>query len=51
MVVLRRFHGSSSSAGGPPPNYDYNDEFIDGAYMFHDGIFSICFVYKSSFSI
>lgn len=29
MVALRR---SNSAAQG-----DYNDEFIDGAYMFHDG--------------
>lgn len=43
MVVLRRYHGSSP-AGGPSPNYDYNDEFVDGAYMFHDGSFSICLV-------
>lgn len=31
MIVLRRFHGSGAA------NYDHNDEFIDGAYMFHDG--------------
>lgn len=33
MIALRRFHGSGSS------NYDHNDEFIDGAYMFHDGLY------------
>lgn len=44
MIVLRRFHGSS---GGT--NISQNDEeFIDGAYMFHDGTayndkFQICF--------
>ncbi|XP_031640419.1 uncharacterized protein LOC116352170 [Contarinia nasturtii] len=32
MIALRRFHGS----GGASSNYDHNDEFIDGAYMFHD---------------
>lgn len=38
MIVLRRFHGTASlAAGGTTQNYDYNDEFIDGAYMFHDG--------------
>lgn len=46
MVVLRRYHGSSSPGGGPSPNYDYNDEFVDGAYMFHDGSFSIRFVFQ-----
>lgn len=31
MIALRRFHAGSSQ------NYDHNDEFVDGAYMFHDG--------------
>lgn len=35
MIALRRFHGSGG--GGGSANYDHNDEFIDGAYMFHDG--------------
>lgn len=33
MVVLRRSNSIAAS--------DYNDEFIDGAYMFHDGTFLI----------
>lgn len=42
MIALRRFHGSGSGSGGGVSggggaNYDHNDEFIDGAYMFHDG--------------
>lgn len=38
MIALRRFHGSSTgSASATSTNYDHNDEFIDGAYMFHDG--------------
>lgn len=38
MIALRRFHGTSSGgAGASSANYDHNDEFIDGAYMFHDG--------------
>lgn len=40
MIALRRFHGSGSGSGSGAnsPNYDHNDEFIDGAYMFHDGL-------------
>lgn len=38
MIALRRFHGSGGSA-----NYDHNDEFIDGAYLFHDGKFTCDF--------
>lgn len=42
MIALRRFHSSSQNinvqSNGASPN-DYNDEFIDGAYMFHDGKF------------
>lgn len=34
MIALRRFHGTGA---GSSANYDHNDEFIDGAYMFHDG--------------
>lgn len=43
MIALRRFHGSGSGSGGGGGagvggvNYDHNDEYIDGAYMFHDG--------------
>lgn len=38
MIALRRFHGSGSGANAAnSANYDHNDEFIDGAYMFHDG--------------
>lgn len=45
MIALRRFHGSSSSAAGASSaNYDHNDEFIDGAYMFHDGKLSITLI-------
>lgn len=41
MIALRRFHGSASGANGASaPNYDHNDEFIDGAYMFHDGLYN-----------
>lgn len=38
MIALRRFHSSINNVqpNGAGPN-DYNDEFIDGAYMFHDG--------------
>lgn len=40
MIALRRFHSTSQNnivqPNGAGPN-DYNDEFIDGAYMFHDG--------------
>lgn len=50
MIALRRFHGSASqstiamggNSGGP---HDHNDEFIDGAYMFHDGNIRICTYY------
>lgn len=42
MIALRRFHSTSTQAstsnGG---NGDYNEEFVDGAYMFHDGEFLI----------
>lgn len=43
MIALRRFHGSGSGggSGANSANYDHNDEFIDGAYMFHDGLFFI----------
>lgn len=38
MIALRRFHGSPAGSGASSSaNYDHNDEFIDGAYMFHDG--------------
>lgn len=37
MIALRRFHGSPSGSGASAANYDHNDEFIDGAYLFHDG--------------
>lgn len=36
MIALRRFHGSGSGSGGGS-NYDHNDEFVDGAFMFHNG--------------
>ncbi|XP_055320957.1 uncharacterized protein LOC129577604 [Sitodiplosis mosellana] len=36
MIALRRFHGSPAGSGASSANYDHNDEFIDGAYMFHD---------------
>lgn len=42
MVALRRFHTSGqnnivqTNGGGGAAN-EYNEEFIDGAYMFHDG--------------
>lgn len=37
MIALRRFHGSPAGSGVSAANYDHNDEFIDGAYLFHDG--------------
>lgn len=39
MIALRRFQSSSSAASSATSaaNYDPNDEYIDGAYMFHDG--------------
>lgn len=38
MIALRRFHGHASQVGSPNGGQvDFNDEFIDGAYMFHDG--------------
>lgn len=37
MIALRRFHGNGASSGNIGGSHDYNDEFIDGAYMFHDG--------------
>lgn len=56
MVALRRFHGTGSGSGATnSANYDHNDEFIDGAYMFHDGklliTLTLTFVYFSLFSI
>lgn len=58
MIELRRFHGSGSGAGIGGVNYDHNDEYIDGAYMFHDGepfssllLWTRLFVYFSHFSI
>lgn len=43
MIALRRFHGSS---GASSSNYDHNDEFIDGAYMFHDGLYYYAYVFE-----
>lgn len=38
MIALRRFHSTSSQAASGA-NGDHNEEFVDGAYMFHDGKF------------
>lgn len=48
MIALRRFQSSSQPGGAGPA--DYNDEFIDGAYMFHDGKWWLLFFFLVRFN-